>query len=292
MGKSFFYVSYNFNFHSFAFYNYTLHIQPISQSWTEGTGKDGDNPKNTNGCSFENRSNPIGGTTVPWATPGVSVLSVSQSEQSFTNQSPDVEVDVTKMVNMWLKGQEENYGMLINFSGSQETDETTFGHLKFFSRNTHTIFSPRLEVRWDDHLPCTGSNTGSLQALDMSGEADNFVYMRGLKQSYKPTETVKFRIGTRKRYIQKTFSTSFQTATGSYVAEGSGSYSIIDIASGETIIPFSAFTSMSCDSTSNYFIQWLNGFETDRIYKVLIKIKYDDGQEKIFDDNFEFRIKR
>ena len=50
--------------------DYTLSFQPISQSWTEGTGKDGDNPKNTNGCSFENRSNPIGGTTVPWATPG------------------------------------------------------------------------------------------------------------------------------------------------------------------------------------------------------------------------------
>ena len=29
---------------------YKLSIQPISQSWVEGTGKDGDNPKNTNGC--------------------------------------------------------------------------------------------------------------------------------------------------------------------------------------------------------------------------------------------------
>ena len=39
---------------------YTLHVQPISQSWTEGTGKFGDRPKNTNGCSWENRSNPLG----------------------------------------------------------------------------------------------------------------------------------------------------------------------------------------------------------------------------------------
>ena len=46
------------------------------------------------------------------------------------------------MVNMWLRGQEENYGMQVRFSGSQETDSETFGHLKFFSRNTHTIYSP------------------------------------------------------------------------------------------------------------------------------------------------------
>ena len=43
---------------------YKLAIQPISQSWTEGTGKFEDNPKNTNGCSWENRSNPIGGNII------------------------------------------------------------------------------------------------------------------------------------------------------------------------------------------------------------------------------------
>ncbi len=59
---------------------YTLDIKPISQSWTEGTGKFGDNPKNTNGCSFDNRSNPIGGTAVTWLNvsgSGPSVLDVS-----------------------------------------------------------------------------------------------------------------------------------------------------------------------------------------------------------------------
>ena len=40
--------------------------------------------------------------------------------------------------------------------------------LKFFSRQTNTIYSPKLELRWDDHLPATGSNTGSLTALDLS----------------------------------------------------------------------------------------------------------------------------
>ena len=276
---------------------YKLAIQPISESWTEGTGKFGDNPKNTNGCSFNNRKNPIGGNSLTWSNAGTSVLSVSQSEQTFTNQSPDTEVEVTNMVNMWLEGQYSNYGMLIRFSGSQETDSETFGHLKFFSRNTHTIFSPKLEVRWDDHLPCTGSNTGSMTELTMSGLADNFLYMQGLRESYKVGERVKFRVGARKRYIQKTFSTSVQTVTGSFITEGSGSYAIKDVATDEFIVPFEdsssvSFTKLSCDSDSNYFIQYLDGFYPDRVYKIQLKLKYDDGQEQVFDDDFEFIVKR
>ena len=267
---------------------YKLAIRPISQSWTEGIGKFGDNPKVTNGCSWENRSNPIGGTAITWANAGVTVLTVSKSEQSFSNQSPDVNVEVTDMVNMWYEGQEENYGMLINFSGSQETDSETFGHLKFFSRNTHTIFSPKLEVRWDD----SSFVTCSLNELTMSGLADNFLYMKGLRDEYKVGERVKFRVGARKRYIQKTFNTSVQTVTGSFITEGSGSYAIKDVATDEFIVPFSQFTSMSCDSNSNYFIQYLDGFYPDRVYKILLKLNYDDGQEQTFDDDFEFIVKR
>jgi len=126
----------------------------------------------------------------------------------------------------------------------------------------------------------------------MSGLADNYLYARGLRESYKESEKVKFRIGARKRYIQKSFSTSVQTVTGSFIPEGSGSYSILDIATGETIVPFSAHTSMSCDSEGPYFIQWLNGFYPDRIYKILYKLKYNDGQEQIFDEDFEFKIRR
>ena len=285
---------------------YTLAIQPISQSWTEGIGKFGDNPKNTDGCSWENRSNPVGGTAVPWADAGVSVLKttgmggtsfISESTQAFSNESPDVNVEVTNMVNMWLEGREENYGMLIKFNATQETDSTTLGNLKFFSRNTHTIFSPRLEVRWDDHLPCTGSNTGSLTQITSSVLADNFLYMKGLRDEYKVGVRVKFRVGARKRYIQKTFSTSVQTAADSFIPEGSGSYAIKDVGTDEFIVPFKdkedvSYTKLSCDSNSNYFIQYLDGFYPDRVYKILLKLKLDDGQEQVFDDDFEFTVKR
>ena len=276
---------------------YTLDVKPISQSWKEGTGKFEDNPKNTNGCSWENRSNPIGGTAVTWTTPGVTFIHQSSSTQAFSSESPDVNVDVTNMFRMWITGQANNFGMLLRFTGSQETDSTTFGHQKFFSRNTHTIFSPQIEVRWDDHLPCTGSNTGSLTELDVSGLADNFLYMKGLREEYKVGERVKFRVGARKRYIQKSFTTSVQTVTGSFIPEGSGSYAIKDVATDEFIVPFKdisdvSYTKLSCDNDSNYFIQYLDGFYPDRVYKIQLKLKYNDGQEQVFDDDFEFIVKR
>jgi len=271
--------------------DYTLAIQPISQSWTEGTGKDGDIPKNTNGCSWENRSNPINGTKLLWADTGGTVLNVSQSTQVFSNESPDVNVEVTNMVNMWLESQEENYGMLIGFSGSQETNKTTFGKLKFFSRNTHTIYQPRLEVRWDDSS-FDGDISSSLTQLTTSGLVDNHLYIKGLKESYKEDERVKFRIGARKKHIQKTFTESVHISSGSYIPEGSGSYAIKDVATDEFIVPFSEYTLTSCDSNSNYFNQWLDGFYPDRVYKILLKLKTDDGQEQIFDDDFEFIVKR
>ena len=51
-------------------------------------------------------------------------------------------------------------------------------------------------------------------------QTENYVYQLHKRESYKETETVKFRFGARKRYIDKSFTTSIQTASGSYFAEG------------------------------------------------------------------------
>jgi len=284
---------------------YRLAALPLSESWDEGRGKFDSSPKITDGCSWDNRDNHTGATANAWDVKGGTTITASNTIQRFSYESPDVEMDITTMVNMWLSGSKptgpaniSNYGLQLRFSGSQETDDKTFGHLKFFSRNTHTVYSPRLQVRWNDskHPNPTSlvspSNAG-LTSLDVTGSVDNYVYPIGFRESYKEDEKIKFRFGARKRYIQKSFSTSVQTISGSYIPKDSGSYSIIDKATGETIVPFDDdYTKLSYDSTSNYFIQWLNGFEPDRAYKILIKVKYDDEQEQIFDDDFEFIIRR
>ena len=190
-----------------------------------------------------------------------------------------------------ISGTIENHGFLLGFSGSQETDSTTFGQLKFFSKQSHTIFSPKLEVRWDDSS-FDSNVTGSLLSLNVTGTEDNYLYVKRLKDKYKETDKVKFRVGARKRYIQKTFSTSFHTVSQSYVPQTCGSYAIRDVATGEDIIPFSDFTKISTDISGSFFTQWLNTFEPNRVYKIMLKLKTDDKNEQIFDEDFEFKVKR
>mgnify|MGYP006423839189 FL=1 len=233
---------------------------------------------------------------------GGNYIRTIQASQSFSAESPDIDMDITSIVKTWFSSANKNYGLLLRLSGSSafyqnnpggdyELSSGSFEDLKFFSRQTNTIYSPKIELKWDDHLPATGSNTGSLTSLDLSGNSENYLYPIHLREAYKETEKVKFRFGARKRYIDKSFSTSVQSVSGSYFTEGSTSYSIIDLATNESIVPFSAYTTMSCDTVSPYFTQDLNGFEPNRAYKIMIKVNHDDGQRIIYDDDFEFILR-
>ena len=270
---------------------YKVAAYPLSQEWDEGIGKELDVPNTTEGCSWLYRKNRPGASEIEWTTPGGTYIAGDEVTQSFSSESPDINMDITSVAKKWFGGVNENYGLLIRLSGSRETSSGSFEDIKFFSRQTNTIYSPKIELKWDDHLPATGSNTGSLTSLDVSGNVENYLYPIHFKEAYKENETVKFRFGARKRYIQKSFTTSVQTVSGSFIPHGKGFYSIIDMATNESVVPFSAYTTMSCDTTSNYFKQDLNAFEPNRAYKILIKVNHNDGQEIIYDNDFEFILR-
>ena len=277
---------------------YDIAAFPISQEWDEGVGKELDEPKTVEGCSWLYRKNKPGAEEISWITPGGAYITNDIVSQSFSLQSPDIDMNVTTIVQQWLDGTNDNYGFILMLSGSTdepdktyETHSGSFEDLKFFSRQTNTIYSPKLEIKWNDVVPASGDNTGSLIELDVSGNADNYLYPMRLREAYKENEIVKFRIGARKRYIDKSFSTSIQTVSGSYIPHGSASYSIIDMATNEDVVPFSSYTTMSCDSVSNYFMQDLNTFEPNRAYKIMIKVNHDDNQTIIYDDDFEFILR-
>ena len=314
---------------------YEISAFALSQSWEEGTGKLNSNPALQDGVTWKNYDHRTAnftwslGTTNGLGTSGSSsdrleeegggiwfTGSRFQQSQSFSYQSPDIDMDITNIVKRWITGSYsgggepgnpasigandpkfpnglKNYGLILKFSGSYESSDNNRGDLKFFSSNTHTIYSPKLEVRWNDSdSPAGNTHTASLSSLDMTGDVDNFIYVKGLRDEYKENETVKFRVGARKKYVGRTFATSVQTITGSFIPTGSGFYSIKDIVTDETIIPFGQFTSMSIDSNSNYFKQDLNTFQPNRVYKIILKVKYDDGQEHIIDDDYTFKVVR
>jgi len=88
-------------------------------------------------------------------------LNISCS-QTFQYQTSDINMNVTPIVNAWLNQSVPNNGFILMFGG-----ETSFSasnsHMFFFSRETNTIYSPQLDVRWDDQVYVTGSyGTGSV----------------------------------------------------------------------------------------------------------------------------------
>jgi len=183
---------------------YTIAAYPLSQSWDEGIGKEGDVPKTTEGCSWAFSKNNQG-VEVKWNAYSSSISSSLDSNvddvvttfktsfidgdqisegsfiegdeatQVFSAESPDLNMDITTIANKWFGGVNENYGLMLRLSGSRETSSTSFEDIKFFSRQTNTIYSPKIELKWDDHLPATGSNTGSLTTLDVSGNSENYL---------------------------------------------------------------------------------------------------------------------
>ena len=83
-------------------------------------------------------------------------------------------VDGGYMADGWVTNQHPNYGFIVKRSNSTEIDTTNYGTLSFFSRETQTIYVPKLELKWDDST----WSTGSLSALT---DEDIVVNVRNLQ---------------------------------------------------------------------------------------------------------------
>ena len=153
-----------------------------------------------------------------------------------------------------------------------------FANINFFSADANSIYSPKIETRWDAH---TNDYDGTFEDYDeefeegtgtfeypdvpidpvtIDGTDDNYMFMIGLRKTYKETEKIRFRIAGRERYQPKTVSITKSTPSNKLVPHGSGSYSIVDVETGETLIPFGEYSFLSTDELSNYFKLKLNSF--------------------------------
>ncbi len=164
--------------------SYKIYAFPISQSWDRGDGYWSDNGGSSNGVSWKFRNFYSGSSwyssyTDDFLTSSVDYLNdfsrVTESfkrgggtwynipcTQSFGYEASDINLNVTPIANAWLNNTIPNEGIILMFSG--ETDITSSStQMYFFSRDTNTIYSPRLDVSWDDSSWITGSSsTGSV----------------------------------------------------------------------------------------------------------------------------------
>ena len=278
-------------------YSYNIESNIISQSWQQGIGKSDDTPETIEGVSWVYRDGYTPGTI--WLTSsysdgstgdyitntgGGTWYTASAASHSFEFEGTDLRLDVTNMVNYWLSGELPNNGFIVKYDYDTEHLLNQSQTIKFFSRDTHTIYPPKLEVAWDD----TQYISGSISLL--TGD-DIILYVKNNKGEYKDTSKVKFRIGARPRYVAKTFGTSSAYLTN-YRLPATSYYSIVDASSEDVVIPFDDnYTKISCDATSSYFNLWCNGLQPERNYRFIFKVVTTD-EEMYYDDGYYFKIVR
>jgi hypothetical protein len=277
---------------------YTIYANAVSQSWSMGTGTKFDNIS-TDGVSWKYRDgvnkwvsyDTTGGTAVYTqnttgsanAEGGVWYLSGSAS-QSFNYESDDVRMDVTNLITQWITGSFANNGMIIHHSLEAESDDLDYGVLKFFSKETNTIYQPKLEIVWDD----SSIVTGSLAPVTGSAEDGYKVVVTNLKTQYEADSKIKVRVKGRDKYPSKTFGTTFSYDQSKYLPTTTY-YQLEDYTTKEIIFPFGTYTKVSCDSTSNYFVMDLSTLPINRTYLLKLKI-VEGGISTIIDDKLKFEI--
>ena len=288
----------------------SLYAYPISGSWVhEGEGFKADDPITTDGASWYYRDNAdtktywtgsITGSGGTWHTD-------VYGSQSLEYETRDVRMDVTPIVTAWFNGTHPNSGFILKRSGSignsdsnaPEGNDTRLGNLSFFSRQTNTIYPPKLEVEWYD----TAWSTGSLSALSKADIEDLQIYMKNLRTEYKEKSKTKFRLVGRSRYPTKSYSNTaseYLTAkffpSGSKLVKDGSYYSFVDNDTEDVIVPYGTGSLISCDSDGNYFNIWMNGLQSERYYRIDIKVVSGSGtveeQVNYYNNDFVFKVVR
>lgn len=199
---------------------------------------------------------------------------------SVTTPRPftDVAIDVTTLVRT-----SGITGLVLQFPASDEASIDNKGNIKFFSRDTHTIYTPILEARWDDQVYATGS-------LRTSDTLNIAVLPSGLRPTYKQNETARVDVVVREKYPLKTFANYYNPYQSALYLPNTTYFSIVDEQSGFVVIPFSEYTRVNQTATGAYFTFTVENMYPRRFYKVILKVVRADGSVQIFDDHFIFKV--
>jgi len=273
---------------------YSIQVGEVASSWDRGVGKFTDYPPTTNGASWYNPNHYTGsanywtgGVSSYYLTPGGGNWSGSFVEQFFSyKDSKDLNLDVTYIVNNWFSGSSNNRGFLVKLPIDVERDPTKFMALNFFSVDTHTIYPPTLEMRWDDSIYTTGSLSvinNNQFVVSIDNNLHNFKYNTG---------KYRFRVNSRDKYPVRTFSTS-SVYTVNKALPRSSYWALQDLKSEDMIVDYDTnYTKISCDTTGSYFDLYMTGLEPERYYRILLKTVLPTGESIEFDNNNMFKIIR
>jgi hypothetical protein len=244
--------------------DYTIYVHPLDQTWDMGLGKSSDTPINTVG--------------VTWDSSPTYLTSPTSSQTFLYTDNKDVNVDITNIVEQWVSSSIDNNGILLKLSSSLE-DSTTPCITRFFSMDTHTIYPPQIEFKWDD------SRYNTLLPIVTS---DFVSTISNNKSSFEENTTYIFKIKSRDKYPTRQFSTT-SVYNDVKVLPSTSYWGLKDVKTEEMVIDFdTTYTKISCDNISNYFKVYMNGLEPERYYQILYKTILPNGEVIVIDNKSNY----
>jgi len=271
--------------------DYTIYANIVSGSWEMGIGTRFDDIT-SDGVSWKQRNNNVEWLDDDYATGvtgslngyGGTWFTGSESTQSFSYESTDISMDVSSSLNEWISGTYSNEGFILRHSSVFENDTNDYGQLKFFSKETNTIYQPKIRIGWDDSSFATGS-------LTELSEDDIKVTFKRLKSTYKVNSKPKVLVFGRELYPLKTYTNEFAYNDVKFLPSTTY-YQVKDAITDEVIIPFSNYSKVSCDSNGNFIRLNLENWETNREYYIEIKVDRDGVVEYFSDKDLTFLVEK
>lgn len=282
--------------------SYVIEAHPVyagnNLSWPAGNGKFGDVPRNSSGASWTYAQ----ASAAPWSTATFVTQSISGSitgggswytgsasylfnmTQSHTVASThDVNVNVTDGVKAHYSGEIYNAGFILKLNEENEFQTTRQLYLRYFSSNSHTIYPPCLEIKWDDF-----ENNST---LDEVTDSNAVVKIKNNRGEYTDEGKQRFQLHVRPKHPARTFATSSNYLLNYYLPEESY-WGLRDENTEEMVIDFdSTYTKISRSATGNYFDVYMDGLEPERHYRILIKTTID-GSTNVIDEGLMFKVVR
>jgi len=244
---------------------YSLEAYAVSQSWDMGTGKYADLPEQRNGVSWTYTG--FASQSATWVTGGGTWNAAYPESQSFDYMSSkDVNMDISSVVNLWISSSIPNYGLIVKHPKAIEQSSGSYIDLKFFSVDTHTIYPPCIDFKWNDanYYPVGSSYVlGNEFTLTLANNPGTF----------RQGSIYKMRTAVRDTYPARQFTTSSVYLQSKYLPKETF-WAIQDLKTNEMIVDFDeTYTALSADTISNYFYIYTNGLEPERFYRILIKTR-------------------
>ena len=277
--------------------NFRIEAYQVSGSWEMGTGTRFDN-LTTNGLSWYYRNgdntsthwyNTMDGITASYSTfvdgnadgLGGAWYSSSVATQSFSYTLDDINLDVTKFIKSWNSGSIQNNGLILKFPNSYETDTVDYGTIKFFSKETNTIYQPKLVITY----PETATSGSLIDITNFAASSSYDVvyrcYSPNLKTSYTKGQKVSIKVDARELYPIKQFNSTFAYQV-KYYLPNEAYYAVMDTLTKEFIINYSPNTKVLRGVRNNMINLNFTNWPIGRNYTLFVK-SIEAYNEEIFE---------